>query len=261
MKKIYIGLFILLSSNLIAQEKKSIIYDENAVPRKVAAFNAISVSSAIDLYLTQSNKTEVAVSASNEDIRDHIITEVVGSTLIIRLGEKGTWWSWKKWGNYKTKAYVSIKDIDAITASGASNIHLVNTLESPKIRIKLMGASDFRGNINAGVLLYTLSGASDYRGEVSANSIDIEANGASHIELSGKVDDLAVEVSGASDAKLYNLTSKGAILNASGASHISATVTEILKASSKGASDIDYKGNPNVKESSTAGASNIRHRN
>ena len=183
MKKILIALLILLTGNLIAQEKTSIIYDENAVPRKVAAFNAISVSSAIDLYLTQSNKTEVAVSASNEDIRDHIITEVVGSTLIIRLGEKGTWWSWKKWGNYKTKAYVSIKDIDAITASGASNIHLVNTLESPKIRIKLSGASDFRGNINAGVLLYNLSGASDYRGEVSANSIDIEANGASHIEL------------------------------------------------------------------------------
>jgi len=244
-----------------AQENKSIVYDENAQQRKVPSFTAISVSSAIDLYLTQSNKNEVAVSATNDEIRDHIITEVVGGTLIIRLGDKGSWFSWRKWGNYKTKAYVSIKDIDALTASGASTVHLVNTIESPKMRIKLSGASDFKGNIKAGVLIYQLTGASDYKGEVIANSIDIDGSGASSIELIGRVDDLAIEVSGASDAKLYNLTAKGAILRASGASNIGVTVTEILRASSSGASDINYKGNPTVKESNTSGASSIRRRN
>ena len=72
---------------------------------------------------------------------------------------------------------------------------------------------------------------------------------------------MSVGISGASDAKLYNLTAKGAILKASGASHVGVTVTEILKASASGASDINYKGNPNVKESNTSGASNIRRRN
>ena len=261
MKKILFALLLLAGFVVDAQEKTSIVYDENAQVRKVSSFTAISVSSAIDLYLTQSNKNEVAVSASNDEIRDHIVTEVVGGTLIIRLGDKGNWMSWRKWGNYKTKAYVSIKDIDALTASGASNVHLVNTIESPKIRIKLSGASDFRGNIKAGVLMYQLTGASDYKGEVTANSIDINGSGASNIELIGNVDDLAVEVSGASDAKLYNLTAKGAILRASGASNIGVTVTEILRANSSGASDINYKGNPNVKESSTSGASSIRRRN
>jgi hypothetical protein len=261
MKKIVFALLLLVGFAVNAQEKTSVIYDENAQLRKVSSFTAISVSSAIDLYLTQSNKNDVAVSASNDEIRDHIVTEVVGGTLIIRLGDRGTWMSWKKWGNYKTKAYVSIKDIDALTASGASNVHLVNTIESPKMRIKLSGASDFKGNLKAGVLMYQLTGASDYKGEVSANSIDIDGSGASKIELTGNVDDLAVEVSGASDAKLYNLTAKGAILRASGASNISVTVTEILRANSSGASDINYKGNPNVKESNTSGASSIRRRN
>ena len=261
MKKILFALLLLAGFVVNAQENKSIVYDENAQQRKVPSFTAISVSSAIDLYLTQSNKNEVAVSATNDEIRDHIITEVVGGTLIIRLGDKGSWFSWRKWGNYKTKAYVSIKDIDALTASGASNVHLVNTIESPKMRIKLSGASDFKGNIKAGVLMYQLTGASDYKGEVSANSIDIDGSGASSIELIGKVDDLAIEVSGASDAKLYNLTAKGAILRASGASNIGVTVTEILRANSSGASDINYKGNPNVKESNTSGASSIKRRN
>ena len=261
MKKLLFAILLLAGFALNAQEKTSIVYDENAQVRKVPSFTAISVSSAIDLYLTQSNKNEVAVSATNDEIRDHIITEVVGGTLIIRLGDKGTWFSWRKWGNYKTKAYVSIKDIDALTASGASTVHLINTIESPKMRIKLSGASDFKGNIKAGVLMYQLTGASDYKGQITANSIDIDGSGASSIELIGNVDDLAVEVSGASDAKLYNLTAKGAILRASGASNIGVTVTEILRANSSGASDINYKGNPNVKESNTSGASSIRRRN
>ena len=261
MKNLLFAILLLAGFALNAQEKTAIVYDENAQVRKVPSFTAISVSSAIDLYLTQSNKNEVAVSATNDEIRDHIITEVVGGTLIIRLGDKGTWFSWRKWGNYKTKAYVSIKDIDALTASGASTVHLINTIESPKMRIKLSGASDFKGNIKAGVLMYQLTGASDYKGQVTANSIDIDGSGASSIELTGNVDDLAIEVSGASSAKLYNLTTKGAILRASGASNIGVTVTEILRANSTGASDINYKGNPNVKESNTSGASKIRRRN
>ena len=261
MKKLLFAILLLVGFALNAQEKTAIVYDENAQVRKVPSFTAISVSSAIYLYLTQSNKNEVAVSATNDEIRDHIITEVVGGTLIIRLGDKGTWFSWRKLGNYKTKAYVSIKDIDALTASGASTVHLINTIESPKMRIKLSGASDFKGNIKAGVLMYQLTGASDYKGQITANSIDIDGSGASSIELIGNVDDLAIEVSGASSAKLYNLTAKGAILHASGASNIGVTVTEILRANSSGASDINYKGNPNVKQSSTSGASNIRRRN
>lgn len=261
MKKILFALVLLTSCNINAQQKTAIVYDDNVQVRKVANFNAISVSSAIDLYLTQSTTNKVAVSASSDEILDYIITEVEGGVLIIRLGENRSWFNWKKWGNYKTKAYVSIKDINAITASGASDIHIINKIESPKIRIKLSGASDLKGDISAGTIIYDLSGASDCKSSVDANTIAITGDGASKIELAGRVDDLSVVISGASDAKLYNLNSKGAILKSSGASNIQATVAEILKANSSGASSIDYKGNPSVKESNTSGASSIRHKN
>ena len=261
MKKIIIAMLLMISTQLTAQQKAAIVYDDNAQVRKVASYTAIRVSSAIDLYLTQSDANKVAVSASNDEIRDHIITEVEGGVLIIRLGENGSWFNWKKWGNYKTKAYVSIKDINAITASGASDVHIINKIESPKIRIKLSGASDMKGELSAGTIIYDISGASNCKNQVDANSIVIAGEGASEIELSGKADDLSVIISGASNAKLYNLETKGALLKASGASNIQATVTEILKANSSGASNIDYKGNPTIKESNNLGASNIRHKN
>lgn len=261
MKNLLYALLLLVASRSHAQLKNSIIYDENAQVRKVANFNAISVSSAIDLYLTQSSENKVAVSASNDEIRDHILTEVEGGVLMIRLKENGSWLNWKKWGNYKTKAYVSVRDINAIIASGASDVHIINTIQSPKINIQLSGASDLKGNINADIIRYDLTGASDCNNQVEANTIAITGVGASKIELSGKVDDLSVVVSGASDARLYDLTSKGAILKAAGASNIQASVTEILKANSSGASNINYKGFPSVKESNTSGASNIKHKN
>ena len=169
MKKILCLLFLAISVQSMAQ-KSGLIYDAHAQKRAVPAFNAIKVSSAINLYLTQSNVNEVAVSASEDDIRDQIVTEVIGGTLIIRLGESGNWFTWKKWGNYQTKAYVSIKDINALSASGASNIHVVGTIESPKMRIKMTGASDLKNaQLNVGTLLMEVSGASSFKANAQSS--------------------------------------------------------------------------------------------
>ncbi len=54
---------------------------------------------------------------------------------------------------------------------------------------------------------------------------------------------------------------KGAIVHASGASNANVTVSQLLKAEASGASNINYKGDPSVRESNSSGASNIRHRN
>ena len=126
----------LLFMGMVAQAQKAgLIHADNAQLRKVGGFTAINVSNAIDLYLTQSGSNEVAVSASTDEYRDKIITEVEGGTLIIKMDNKNGWFNWKYWGNTKAKAYVSVKDIDAITASGASNVRIITKLESPKLKI------------------------------------------------------------------------------------------------------------------------------
>jgi len=260
MKKIVLALVFMVQ--LVANAQKSgLIYDDNAQKRNVTAFNAVSVSNAIDLYLTQSNVNEVAVSAANSEIRDEIITEVIGGTLVIRMSNNNNWFSWKKWGNTKAKAYVSIKEINAITASGASNVHIIGNIESPKLKIKMSGASDLKNaTINAGTLLLDLSGASNCKATTKSNSLSVDASGASDVELTGNTDDLAVEVSGASSAKLYNLVAKAANVHASGASDAKVFVTQLIKAQASGASNINYKGAPKVAESNASGASNIHHR-
>lgn len=256
MKKLYVVLFSLICFQAFAQNT-SLIYDDNAQLRQVGNFKAIKVSSAIDLYLTQSNETKVAVSAADIAVRNKIETTVEGETLVIKLAYSNGWGSW---GNHKMKAYVSVKELNALMGSGASNIHLLSTISVPKLQVKLSGASDFKGNLEVGVLNVNLSGASDFKAEIKAGSFVLNASGASDCDIAGQADDMSVELSGASEAKLYNLKAKGAIVSTSGASTANVYVTELLKAQASGGSDINYKGTPVLKQNSSSGGSDIRHK-
>jgi hypothetical protein len=193
------------------------------------------------LYLTQSDANEVAVSANTEEARNKIITEVEGGTLIIRTEKNDSWFNWKNWRNTNAKAYVSVKELDALTASGATNVKLLNKIESPKLKVRLSGASDFKGELTVGTLNLEASGASDFRGKIHAKSLILDA-------------------SGASSAKLFELNAKGGIVHASGASTANVNASQLLKLDAAGASNINYKGDAVVKESKNSGASNIRHK-
>jgi hypothetical protein len=258
MKKLFFLSLLFIGFQVNAQQS-ALIYDDNAQIRQVGSFTAIKVSSSIDLYLTQSDKCQVAVSASNTEIRNRIQATVEGGTLVLKLENSNGWNGWSKWGNYKMKAYVSVKDLEALTGSGASNIRLLSKIASPKLQLKLSGASDLKGDIEAGVFNVNLSGASDYKGQLNAASFVLDASGASNCELNGAADDISIELSGASDAKLYNLLAKGAIVSTSGASTANVNVSQLLKAHASGGSDIHYKGNAVVKSSNSSGGSNIKH--
>jgi hypothetical protein len=258
MKKIILLACLFMVFVAQAQTKMGVIYDENVQVRKLSNFTSIRVSNAIELYISQSDKTEVAVSAKSEEYRNRVITEVNGGTLIIRMADN-RWW---KWGNedYRVKAYVSVKDLYAITASGATNIKIVNGVSSEKLKINLEGASDLRGDIKAGTLIADLSGASSFKGTVQANAFSMKGTGACAFEVSGSGDDLILDVSGASSVKMYDYLVKGASVDASGASSVKINVSGILKLHATGASSIDYKGAAAIKDMQSSGASSVRHR-
>jgi hypothetical protein len=261
MKKIALFALLLIAFTVQAQTKMGVIYDENVQVRKLPYFTSIRVSNAIELYISQSNKTEVAVSAKTDEYKNRIITEVVGGTLIIRMADNySRWW---KWGNedYRIKAYVSVNELYAINGSGATNIKIVNGLNSEKLKINLSGASDLKGDIKAGTLMTEFSGASNFKASVQANALSVKGSGACDIEITGSGDDLIVDVSGASSVKMYDYMVKAASVEASGASSIKLNVSGMLKARATGASSIDYKGSATIKDMQSSGASSVKHRN
>ena len=215
--------------------QNTVINDPNAQVRDVKNFHGVEVSNAINLYLTQGNEEAVAVSAKDTKYRDLIRTEVKNGVLKIYLDKDG--WNWHG-GDHKLKAYVSIKTIDKLSASGASDIAVDGTISGDKLDLRLSGASDFKG-------------------AVKFNGITLDQSGASDVTVSGTVNEISIEASGASNVKGYDLVTDNCKVHATGASDIRISVNKALSAHASGASSVYYKGTGVITDIHTSGASNI----
>jgi hypothetical protein len=210
------------------------VNDPNAQLREAKDFHVIELSSAFDVYLSQSNEEKVAVSAGDSEDLQYIKVEVKNGVLKIDWDKKGKW----SRGNKKLKAYISFKSIDKLVAGGACDISIVGVLKADELKIDLSGASDLDGKLDVKKLNFELSGASDAK-------------------LSGSVGQLSIDASGASSFKGFDLATDYCNVKASGASGIKITVNRELSADASGASDIDYKGAGVIKDIKTSGASSI----
>ena len=234
MKKISaIVLGLVLCAGISAQQ----VNDPNAEVREAKNYHGISLSSAFDVYLTQSNDEAVAVSASETKYRERIKVEVKDGILHIRYESDGKW----NTGNKKLKAYISFKQIDKLTVSGACDVFISGTLKADDLTINQSGASDLKGKLDVKKLTVDLSGASD-------------------MNVTGLASQLNLETSGASDFKGFDLVTDFCTARASGASDIRITVNKELSAHANGASDVQYKGEGVIRDLKTSGASSVSHK-
>jgi Putative auto-transporter adhesin, head GIN domain len=241
MKKILFPFVLLIAfiSTVCAQDMM-MINDKNAELRSVGSFTGIQVSNAIELIIKQGNEDAVIVSANEEKYRNRIKTEVRNGVLNIWYDNEGlkNWW---KGDDKKLRAYVSVKNLNLINASGATDVKIDGVLHGTKLKVELSGASGFKG-------------------ELQYDELKINQSGASDATVKGKVTNLEIDLSGASDFKGFDLVAENCDVQTSGASDVKITVNNEFKVNASGASDVEYKGNAKVSELKTTGASSLRKR-
>jgi len=227
------------ATSVIAQN--TVVNDKNAVVRNVSGFHAIQISHGIDLYLAQGNNEGVAISATNEKYRSNIKTEVIDGVLKIFYDDAGTnvHISWN--GNRQMKAYVTVKDITMLGASGGSDVYIQGQLHASNLDLRLSGGSDFSGAVDISKLIVNASGGSD-------------------VKISGKAASLSVDANGGSDFHGYDLSSDNCDVDASGGSDVYVTVNKEMNVSASGGSDVSYKGNGVIRNSSASGGSGVKKR-
>jgi hypothetical protein len=227
---------LMLSGTILAQKT---IRDANAQSRNgLKNFHAVQVSHGIDLYLTQSSEEAVAVSAVSDEYRGKIITEVVDGVLKIYY-EKNNSWNWgSNSGNKKLKAYVSVKNLDKLSASGGSDVAFESVIRSNKLSI-------------------SISGGSDLKGEIVCDDLSLTASGGSDADLKGRATEARISASGGSDVNGYGLITDICKVISSGGSDVNITVNKEMNADASGGSDIRYKGNATAR-TSKSGSSDIR---
>ncbi len=221
-------LLIAMFSILISIEAQVKFNDVNAAKRDVKSFNAISVSSALDIYISQGGEESLAVSGSN------IRSEVNNGTLKI-------WMEGNKWNKSKQNlnVYISFKELDKLGISGACNVYFVDQIKSDNLRIDMSGASNLKGSVSINKLVILLSGASDVKLSGNSNTVQINASGASSLKgFEFEAEHCKAIVSGACDIKL--------------------SVNKEITGTASGASSVHLKGNADYSNFKTSGASRIK---
>ena len=234
-QSVTVAFLLFILSSAFGQTTKKIVFYGAAEDRNLSGFTSIHVSNAFDVYISKGNQDAVGVSASDESATKNIKTYVSGGVLYISFGLK----SWSSWKNNKLKAYITVKNLEKLTVSGACNVSFVDAMTSDR-------------------LLVSISGASDIKGPIKVNSLKVGASGASNVSLSGTATETDFNVSGACSIKSIDLVTNNCAVVASGASSIRLTINQSLKANISGASDIRYKGTVSMFNSKTSGASSIK---
>lgn len=209
---------------------------DNAQTRKISGFTGVDVSHGIDLYLSNGPES-VSVSASTNDLRDRIITEVVHGVLRIYLEDNFNGGS----GNTNMKAYVSLNNLKYLGASGGSDIFLKGLITANDLRVELSGGGNLKGNLNA-------------------DHLNIGQSGGSGVELTGKVKDLNLESSGGGRLKGYGLVTDVAKINSSGGSDAELTVNKQISVESSGGGSVSYKGTATVVSVNSSGGGSLTHK-
>lgn len=217
-----------------AQSEK-IVRDDHAQQRDVKGFHAIRISGGIDLYLSQGDEA-VAVSASDADTRDRIKTTVENGVLKIYMDTDG--WHWGSRGDKKLKAYISFKQMDALGASGGSDVYIENGIRTDILDLNLSGGSDLKGKMTVGELSIVQTGGSD-------------------IYLGGEAAKLFLHASGGSDFHGYDLQAQQCRVEASGGSDVQITANKELTVNASGGSDVYYKGAASLMDHHASGSSSI----
>lgn len=206
--------------------------------RKVNGFNAIKVSTGIDLYLTMGSTEEVKVVA-DDDIIDDLITEVENGTLKIYM-KRRNWFNWGN-GNETKKVYVTVNELIELSASSGSDVESTNTLEGESLDV-------------------SCSSGSDLKIEVHYKNLSVDTSSGSDSKIRGKVKTLRVDASSGSDIKAGDLESAICYANASSGSDITVSVSSELYANASSGSDINYHGNPGIRDIDESSGGDVSHR-
>jgi len=237
MKKLFLYFFLLSSVNLIAQSTK-VYNDPNAKVRAIAAgFTKISVSSGVELYLTQGNETSLAISVSDAKYEPRFKTEVENGVLKIYYDNKGI--TWKNDKNAKLKAYLSCNSLEAITGAAGSSVVIADEFSFNNLAISFSSGALFTGKIQARAVTASVSSGAEMKVTGVASSLTVLAT-------SGAV------------FNAYSLMTEFCRASANSGGSVKVGFQKELTASANSGGEVLYKGNGTVNKTRVNSGGSVR---
>jgi hypothetical protein len=194
-------------------------------------FTGVEVSSAIELTIEQSDKTEIVVEA-DDNLQNTILTEVKNGKLIISNK------SYTNIHNGTRKVFVKMPVIEELEASSAATIISKTTLKGNQIYLKSSSASTI--NLN----------------KLEMDAIVSNSSSGSNIKLKGLTLKFETTASSGSSIRCSQLLANEVIADASSGSNIEVHPIVSLKAEASSGASINYDVAPKtINQKSSSGGS------
>lgn len=213
-----------MSCVLNAQTK--IVNDVNAKTRVISgSFTKVSVSSGVELFLSQANETALAVSVSDSKYEERFKTEVVNGVLKIYFENSNM--PWKNEKGRKLKAYLSCKSLESIRGAAGAQVNI-------------------SGDFNADQMVLSFSSGAYFTGRINSKAITSDVNSGAQVKVAGQTSELTVSASSGAAFKGYDLVTQNTSVSANSGASVQVAVSKALTASANSGGEIRYKGNATV---------------
>ena len=228
-------LILVFAVSCQAQTRETVSGNNNVITteREPGNFSGLKVSTGIDVYLKQGDKTSLKIEA-DENLHEYIITEVKGDILHIytianirKASEK--------------KVYLTMKEIRSLRATSAGDIIGETPVKTDDIEINVSSAGDIK------LELYT-------------GKVNIQISSSGNVTLSGEAGTLDAELSSAGNLNAFDMKVKKAEITVSSAGDADVFVTENLHARASSAGNIHYTGDPKHIDVQSSSAGRVHKR-
>lgn len=225
----------ILTSCKISTFKKGIKGNDNMVSKEIAIddYKSIDVQDMFDVVYTQKGNEKPY-------LRIEIDENLINYVSVIVENDKLTIKETQEINPKHYTIYTNSTSLSEISASGANNIELKDSINSESLRITSSGV----GHIDAKNL--------------HCQNLSIEMSGVADISLAGETTNAQMSVSGKANINAYDLKSQNADCSVSGMGYINVYASEVLSARVSGIGKIRYKGHPKQKNTSTSGIGSIK---
>ena len=202
------------------------------ISRTTESYDEITVTGSFNVELVSGKEGNITING-DENIINHIITEVEGSTLKIHF-EKNKSYSY----NSKLIITVPFEEISAVSLTGSGSIQTKDTINAKKFEINLAGSGDGNFNVNSTKLNVLLTGSGD-------------------LKVTGITQNLDAKVAGSGDIDCSKLETQNADVNVAGSGDLKVYCIKNLTASVVGSGDIHYKNKPETVDKKIVGSGDI----
>jgi hypothetical protein len=205
----------------------------SAETRTASNFNSISVSDAVDVYVSQDSTYSVRIE-TDKNLMEYVEISEEGGVLDIGI---------KKGVNTKPSkginVFVSAPEFRKLSASGACDIVSTTRLTS------------------TGSLSVKVTGAGEAVLDVSVPTVNVDLTGASKLRMKGETKELDVDGTGSSDIECFDLMAENVSVSITGAGDASVFASVNLDVRVTGSGSVKYKGSPSVNQK-ISGAGSVR---